>query len=96
MDRFLWNRLERRARRVVALVWDLPQNLWVKKGRRALNGSVFLDAGQQPSPSGRQKGHDFKHRRPDTSVHVFVLSLRRARAQSAAADGARARNRLKN
>ena len=55
MDRFLWNRLERRARRVVALVWDLPQNLWVKKGRRALNGSVFLDAGQQPSPSGRQK-----------------------------------------
>ena len=80
MDRFLWNRLERRARRVVALVWDLPQNLWVKKGRRALNGSVFLDAGQQPSPSGRQKGHDFKHRRPDTSVHVFVLSLRLARS----------------
>lgn len=22
MDRFLWNRLERRQRRVVALVWD--------------------------------------------------------------------------
>jgi hypothetical protein len=59
---------------------DLPQNLWVKKGRGALNGSVFLDADQQPSPSGRQKGHDFKCRRPDNSVHVFVLSLRRARS----------------
>ena len=75
---------------------DLPQNLWVEIGRRDLNCSVFLDADQQPSLSGRQKRHDFKRRWPDTSVHVFVLSRRRARAQSAAADGARARNRLKN
>ena len=43
-----------------------------------------------------KKSHVFKLRRPDTSVHRFVLALRRARAQSAAADGARARNRLKN
>ena len=75
---------------------DLQQNLWVKKGLRALNCSVFLDANRQLSPSGRRKSHDFKRRRPETSVHGFVIALRRARAQSAAADGARARNRLKN
>jgi hypothetical protein len=75
---------------------DLQQNLWVKKCLRALNCSVFLDANRQPSPSGRRKSHDFKRRRPETSVHGFVIALRRARAQSAAADGARARNRLKN
>jgi hypothetical protein len=51
-----------------------------EKRSKSLNGSVFLDADQQPSPSGRQKGHDFKRRRPDNSVHVFVLSLRRARS----------------
>jgi hypothetical protein len=56
-----------------------------------MNCSIFLDADWQPSPSGRQKNHDFKRRRPDTSVHGFVLALRPARAQSAAADGARAR-----
>jgi hypothetical protein len=43
-----------------------------------------------------KKSHVFKRRRPDTSVHRFVLALRRARAQSAEADGARARNRLTN
>jgi len=52
----------------------------VKKGLRALNRSVFLDADRQPSPSGRQKSHDFKHCRPDLSVHGFVLALRRARS----------------
>ena len=66
----------------------------MKKGLRALNCSVFLDANRQPSPSGRRKSHDFKRRRPETSVHGFVIALRRARAQSAAADGARNRNRI--
>ena len=38
----------------------LPQNSYVKKGRRALKCSVFLDADRQPLPSGRQKKSRFQ------------------------------------
>jgi hypothetical protein len=42
---------------------------------------------RRPSPSGRQKGHHFKHRRPATSVHGFALAVRRARARARAIMG---------
>jgi hypothetical protein len=37
---------------------------------------------RRPSPSGRQKSHHVKRRRPATSVHGFVLAVRRARARA--------------
>ena len=48
---------------------------------------------RRPSPSGRQKIHHFKRRRPATSVHGFVLAALSCSC-SVRQDGARARNRL--
>ena len=46
---------------------------------------------QQPSPSGRRVSHHVKRGQSSTSVHGFVLDVRRARAP-AQSSGARARS----